>query len=152
MVPKVNIPEFCRALKESVVGRLERVGFILRDVNARPRGVIARFTRDHDALLISWEEGELCCDAVLYLRPSRWMRISINQFLWYRGVDIIRKARGMEEKLGALQLCLADGVLDECAGLILEPDWRCCFMMNQDAHTIFETAHGVRGTESHRDR
>lgn len=97
--------------------------------HSRPRGVALEFTHKEHRLFAVCEGGTVILDLILQEEPDRYWRVSVNQALWFAGVDAVSKKAPLPEKLAffASELSRCSDLLEGC---IAAPDPRYCFSMS----------------------
>lgn len=122
---------------ETIGKLLSRHGFALDDSYSRPRGIVTVFKRNEDLFLLAWEEDELVANLVLNVSKSRWIRISINQFLWFAGDHDLRDARGLEAKMEVLQDKSKCRWLELLRQHLTDYDPQCMFEMDREEFDVY---------------
>ncbi len=125
----------------SIMGNLlEGFQFKYHDARARPRGVEVEFRRNEDAVLLACEGNVLHADLILKRRESSWLRISINQALWFQNKRALVNSDGCLEQVNTLCAELKSLDTNFLGGNLSELDPRFCFPMSDAEYKIYRGA------------
>ncbi len=119
---------------------LESCNFAYSNGAVRPRGTIVEYRRNEESIILGWEEGELIVDLILKTSDTNWVRVSLNQLLWFDQSRTLATAETSEEKLRAVRAEFSVRWGEFLKKETVDLDPRYCFEMNREEHGIYMSA------------
>lgn len=138
--------QLCVRVLGTVLGEF---GYAYRDTHVRPRGVAVEFAKGDHRLFAVCEGDVVYLDLILRSERKPIYRVSLNQWLWHRGVRSVAERRPCSEQLGFLSEHLrlyGESVL-KCDDLAI--DSRYCFPMSGSEYRdyiLFQTGKDLTTT------
>ena len=119
----------CRSSLEDI---LLEFRYVYRNSYTRCRGVALEFGNNANRCFVACEGNAVYMDLILQLAPSVFLRVSVNQALWFNGVKTVSQPASVQD-----QLVLFGAELRRCCGSILAGDLsaldpRYCFRVSRE--------------------
>ncbi len=109
---------------------LAALGYKYSTTYSRPPGIAIEFVREDQILFAVCEGSVLYLDLLLRERDG-FLRVSLNQALWYHGVRSLVKSKGCCDQLDAFIVEAPNNILDLLSSEMATIDPRYCFQLSE---------------------